>query len=95
MQLGDLYLAATYAHGEDHLYIGQWLQWLCREAVTVTKLLPSTPIGKFKPSVAYLRTDVKDDTLMVSFDDTLTEYVSIGAWYNFTTTTSTPTLITS
>uniref|UniRef100_UPI002B467FB9 porin n=1 Tax=Aeromonas allosaccharophila TaxID=656 RepID=UPI002B467FB9 len=40
-------------------------------------------IGKFKPSLAYLRTDVKNDT-NVSFDDTLTEYVSIGAWYNFT-----------
>lgn len=26
---------------------------------------------------------MKNDT-NVSFDDTLTEYVSIGAWYNFT-----------
>ncbi|MNK75077.1 Outer membrane pore protein E precursor [compost metagenome] len=34
--------------------------------------------GQWKPSLAYNRLDVKGET----FDDTLTEYVSIGAWYN-------------
>ena len=32
--------------------------------------------------LAYLRTDVKDSAHGI--DDTATEYVSVGAWYNFT-----------
>ena len=34
----------------------------------------------WKPSLAYNRLDVKDSDQ--NLDDTLTEYVSIGAWYN-------------
>lgn len=81
---GNLYMAATYAHGEDHQYVNyKGAQGYAEkhdgyEAVVQYKVTP-----QFKPSVAYLRTDVKNDG-NVSFDDTLTEYVSIGAWYYFT-----------
>ncbi|MEV3814124.1 porin [Aeromonas allosaccharophila] len=77
---GNLYMAATYAHSEDHIFVknGYAEKSDGYEAVVQYKVTP-----QFKPSLAYLRTDVKNDT-NVSFDDTLTEYVSIGAWYNFT-----------
>ena len=77
--VGDLYLAATYAHGEDHIFVKNGYA----EKSDGYEVVAQYTIGKFKPSLAYLRTDVKNDT-NVSFDDTLTEYVSIGAWYNFT-----------
>ncbi|MGL6417332.1 porin [Aeromonas allosaccharophila] len=76
---GNLYLAATYAHGEDHIFVKNGYA----EKSDGYEAVAQYTIGKFKPSLAYLRTDVKNDT-NVSFDDTLTEYVSIGAWYNFT-----------
>lgn len=77
---GNLYMAATYAHSEDHIFVknGYAEKSDGYEAVVQYKVTP-----QFKPSLAYLRTDVKNDT-NVSFDDTLTEYVSIGAWYYFT-----------
>ncbi|MGL5030131.1 MAG: porin [Aeromonas sp.] len=76
--VGDLYLAATYSHGEDHLFVnnGYAAKMNGYEAVA------QYTFGKFKPSLAYLRTDVTDDAHGI--DDTYTEYVSIGAWYNFT-----------
>jgi predicted porin len=76
--MGDLYLAATYSHGENHQFVngGYADQHDGYEAVA------QYTFGKFKPSVAYLRTDVQDTANGI--DDTLTEYVSIGAWYNFT-----------
>ncbi|MFQ2046910.1 porin [Aeromonas veronii] len=76
---GNLYLAATYAHGEDHIFVKNGYA----EKSDGYEAVAQYTIGKFKPSLAYLRTDVKNDT-NVNFDDTLTEYVSIGAWYNFT-----------
>lgn len=78
---GDLYLAATYAHGEDHLYIGNGFNGYAEKHDGYEAVAQYT-FGKFKPSLAYLRTDVKDTAHGI--DDTLTEYVSIGAWYNFT-----------
>ncbi|WP_042012728.1 porin [Aeromonas fluvialis] len=77
---GNLYLAATYAHGEDHLFIGKYNGYA--EKHDGYEAVAQYTIGKFKPSLAYLRTDVKDDDNRI--DDTYTEYVSIGAWYNFT-----------
>ncbi|MFQ1657363.1 porin [Aeromonas veronii] len=79
--VGDLYLAATYAHGENHLYIGNGFNGYAEKHDGYEAVAQYT-IGKFKPSLAYLRTDVKDTAHGI--DDTYTEYVSIGAWYNFT-----------
>ncbi|MCR3964197.1 porin [Aeromonas veronii] len=78
--VGDLYLAATYSHGEDHLYVKTFNGYA--EKMDGYEAVAQYAIGKFKPSLAYLRTDVKDSAHGV--DDTYTEYVSIGAWYNFT-----------
>ena len=75
---GDLYLAATYSHGEDHLFVNNGYA----EKMDGYEAVAQYTIGKFKPSLAYLRTDVKDSARGI--DDTYTEYVSIGAWYNFT-----------
>ncbi|WP_425857395.1 porin [Aeromonas veronii] len=75
---GDLYLAATYSHGEDHLFVKNGYA----EKMDGYEAVAQYTIGKFKPSLAYLRTDVKDSARGI--DDTYTEYVSIGAWYNFT-----------
>lgn len=76
--VGDLYLAATYSHGEDHLFVNNGYA----EKMDGYEAVAQYTIGKFKPSLAYLRTDVKDSAHGI--DDTATEYVSIGAWYNFT-----------
>ncbi|CAJ1786965.1 porin [Aeromonas veronii] len=76
--VGDLYLAATYSHGEDHLFVKNGYA----EKMDGYEAVAQYAIGKFKPSLAYLRTDVKDSAHGI--DDTYTEYVSIGAWYNFT-----------
>ncbi|MGN5290810.1 porin [Aeromonas sp. 11P] len=75
---GDLYLAATYSHGEDHLFVKNGYA----EKMDGYEAVAQYTIGKFKPSLAYLRTDVEDSAQGI--DDTYTEYVSIGAWYNFT-----------
>ncbi|MGL5498563.1 MAG: porin, partial [Aeromonas sobria] len=75
---GDLYLAATYSHGENHLFVNNGYA----EKHDGYEAVAQYTIGKFKPSLAYLRTDVKDTANNI--DDTYTEYVSIGAWYNFT-----------
>ncbi|MGN5171516.1 porin [Aeromonas sp. 102P] len=77
---GDLYLAATYAHSEDHIFVKGGYA----EKSDGYEAVAQYTIGKFKPSLAYVRNDVKNDTNGVKFDDTLTEYVSIGAWYNIT-----------
>ena len=74
----NLYLAATYSHGEDHLFVKNGYA----EKMDGYEAVAQYTIGKFKPSLAYLRTDVKDGAHGI--DDTYTEYVSIGAWYNFT-----------
>lgn len=76
---GDLYLAATYSHGENHQFVNNGY------AATMDgyEAVAQYTIGKFKPSLAYLRNDVKDTDNGI--DGTYTEYVSIGAWYNFTT----------
>ncbi|QWL67007.1 porin [Aeromonas jandaei] len=74
----NLYLAATYSHGEDHLFVKNGYA----EKMDGYEAVAQYTIGKFKPSLAYLRTDVKDGANNI--DDTYTEYVSIGAWYNFT-----------
>ncbi|WP_287147040.1 porin [Aeromonas sp.] len=76
--VGDLYLAATYSHGEDHLFVNNGYA----EKMDGYEAVAQYTIGKFKPSLAYLRTDVKDNARGI--DETATEYVSIGAWYNFT-----------
>ncbi|ELI6431624.1 porin [Aeromonas sp. 2HA2] len=76
--VGDLYLAATYSHGEDHLFVNNGYA----EKMDGYEAVAQYTFGKFKPSLAYLRTDVKDNARGI--DDTATEYVSIGAWYNFT-----------
>ncbi|KTA93684.1 porin [Aeromonas salmonicida subsp. smithia] len=77
-EAGDLYLAATYSHGEDHLFVNNGYA----EKMDGYEAVAQYTFGKFKPSLAYLRTDVKDNARGI--DDTATEYVSIGAWYNFT-----------
>lgn len=82
---GNLYLAATYAHGQDHVFVsknGQSGYAEKSDGYEAVAQYSVTP--KFKPSLAYLRTDVKDDRSGANIDDTLTEYVSVGAWYNFT-----------
>ena len=79
--VGDLYLAATYSHGENHMYIGNGFNGYAEKHDGYEAVAQYT-LGKFKPSLAYLRTDVKDTAHGI--DDTYTEYVSIGAWYNFT-----------
>ncbi len=78
--VGDLYLAATYSHGEDHMYVSTFNGYA--EKMDGYEAVAQYAFGKFKPSLAYLRTDVKDNARGI--DDTATEYVSIGAWYNFT-----------
>lgn len=80
--VGDLYLAATYSHGEDHMYVSTSSYNGYAEKMDGYEAVAQYAFGKFKPSVAYLRTDVKDSAHGI--DDTATEYVSIGAWYNFT-----------
>ena len=66
-------------HGEDHL---SWIPAPAR--LREDGWLPAVAVQhheKFKPLLAYLRTDAKGAH---GIDDTATEYVSVGAWYNFT-----------
>ena len=74
----NLYAAATYAYGEDHVYVNNaGNNGYVSESNGYEAVVQYT-WGQWKPSLAYNRLDVKGET----FDDTLTEYVSIGAWYN-------------
>lgn len=74
----NLYAAASYAYGEDHVYVNQaGIDGYAEESNGYEAVVQYT-WGQWKPSLAYNRLDVKGET----FDDTLTEYVSIGAWYN-------------
>ncbi|MGY4108150.1 porin [Aeromonas encheleia] len=74
----NLYAAATYAYGEDHVYVNQSGYNGYAEESNGYEAVVQYTWGQWKPSLAYNRLDVKGET----FDDTLTEYVSIGAWYN-------------
>ncbi|MCH7373390.1 MULTISPECIES: porin [Aeromonas] len=74
----NLYAAATYAYGEDHVYVNQAGNDGYADESNGYEAVVQYTWGQWKPSLAYNRLDVKGET----FDDTLTEYVSIGAWYN-------------
>lgn len=76
----NLYAAATYAYGENHVYVNQaGIDGYAAESNGYEAVVQYT-WGQWKPSLAYNRLDVKDSDHNI--DDTLTEYVSIGAWYN-------------
>lgn len=76
----NLYAAATYAYGEDHVYVNNaGNNGYVSESNGYEAVVQYT-WGQWKPSLAYNRLDVKDADQNI--DDTLTEYVSIGAWYN-------------
>ena len=76
----NLYAAATYAYGEDHVYVNNaGNNGYVSESNGYEAVVQYT-WGQWKPSLAYTRLDVKDADQNI--DDTLTEYVSIGAWYN-------------
>ena len=74
----NLYAAATYAYGENHVYVNQAGNDGYASESNGYEAVVQYTWGQWKPSLAYNRLDVKGET----FDDTLTEYVSIGAWYN-------------
>ena len=74
----NLYAAATYAYGENHVYVSQAGNDGYASESNGYEAVVQYTWGQWKPSLAYNRLDVKGET----FDDTLTEYVSIGAWYN-------------
>ncbi|MGL5293099.1 MAG: porin [Aeromonas sp.] len=78
--MDNLYLAATYSHGEDQQYIAKFNGYAAK--LNGYEAVAQYTFGKFKPSLAYIRTDVTDDAHGI--DDTYTEYVSMGGWYNFT-----------
>ena len=76
----NLYAAATYAYGEDHVYVNNaGNNGYVSESNGYEAVVQYT-WGQWKPSLAYNRLNVKDADQNI--DDTLTEYVSIGAWYN-------------
>lgn len=76
----NLYAATTYAYGEDHVYVNNaGNNGYVSESNGYEAVVQYT-WGQWKPSLAYNRLDVKDADQNI--DDTLTEYVSIGAWYN-------------
>lgn len=72
------YAAASYAYGENHVYVNQGGNDGYADESNGYEAVVQYTWGQWKPSLAYNRLDVKGET----FDDTLTEYVSIGAWYN-------------
>lgn len=76
----NLYLAATYSYGRHHVYNGAVNGFFDKsqgyEAVMQYQLTEA-----LRPSLAYVRTDVKDDGQGI--DATLTEYVSLGGYYQF------------
>lgn len=74
----NLYAAASYAYGENHVYVNQAGNDGYADESNGYEAVVQYTWGQWKPSLAYNRLDVKGET----FDDTLTEYVSIGAWYN-------------
>ncbi|GAA4499401.1 porin [Pseudaeromonas paramecii] len=75
-----IYAAATYSYGRHHIYNAEANGFFDKsqgyEAVVQYQLTDA-----FKPSLAYVRTDVKDASQGI--DSTLTEYVSVGGYYNF------------
>ena len=76
----NLYAAATYAYGEDHVYVNNaGNNGYVSESNGYEAVVQYT-WGQWKPSLAYNRRDVKD--AVQNIGDTLTGYVSIGAWYN-------------
>ena len=76
----NLYAAATYAYGENHVYVSQAGNDGYASESNGYEAVVQYTWGQWKPSLAYNRLDVKDSDQ--NLDDTLTEYVSIGAWYN-------------
>ena len=76
----NLYAAATYAYGENHVYVNQAGNDGYASESNGYEAVVQYTWGQWKPSLAYNRLDVKDSDQ--NLDDTLTEYVSIGAWYN-------------
>ena len=73
------YAAATYSDGRDHYAIGDGYAEKNRGYEAVVQY---TVADKFVPSLAYVRSDVKDSSQNI--DDTANEYLSIGASYKFT-----------
>ncbi|MGL4205368.1 MAG: porin [Aeromonadaceae bacterium] len=75
----NLYAAATYSDGRSHYAIGDGYAEKNRGYEAVVQY---TVADKFVPSLAYVRSDVKDSSQNI--DDTANEYLSLGASYKFT-----------
>ncbi len=73
------YAAATMSEGRDHYFIGNGYAEKNRGYEAVVQY---TIAEKFVPSLAYVRSDVKDSSQNI--DDSANEYLSIGASYKFT-----------
>ncbi|MGL5799543.1 MAG: porin [Plesiomonas sp.] len=78
---GDFYAAMTYSEGRNNFkgknfneQIGYFNKMRGYEAVIQYQ-------AQFEPTLAYVRTDVKDSALNIN--DTYNEYVAIGATYHF------------
>lgn len=75
-----LYAAATYSYGRHHVYNGT-VNGFFDKSQGYEAVLQYQLTNAFKPSLAYVRTDVKEGSQGI--DATLTEYVSLGGFYQF------------
>ena len=77
-EANNWYAAASYAYGEDHVFAGNGYA----DESNGFEAVVQYDLGQWKPSLAYVNLNVKNDEGQ-QFDESLTEYVSIGAWYYF------------
>ncbi len=77
------YAAATYSEGRDHYFLGDnTAGGYAHKSRGYEAVVQYTVADKFVPGVAYVRSDVKDESQNI--DDTANEYLSLGASYKFT-----------
>jgi predicted porin len=77
-EANNWYAAASYAYGEDHVFAGNGYA----DESNGFEAVVQYDLGQWKPSLAYVNLNVKNDEGQ-QYDESLTEYVSIGAWYYF------------
>lgn len=77
-EANNWYAAASYAYGEDHVFAGNGYA----DESNGFEAVVQYDLGQWKPSLAYVNLNVKNDEGR-QYDESLTEYVSIGAWYYF------------
>ena len=78
----NLYAAATYSEGRDHYFLGDSTAGgYAHKSRGYEAVVQYTVADKFVPGVAYVRSEVKDESQNI--DDKANEYVSVNAAYHF------------